>query len=80
LVEHLVCNQAVVGSSPVASTLPELGSPSGPAETALPLARKGFFENKVNRIRRGHHDFEIKVVKLLRVHGGCLGVQSRRRT
>ena len=57
MVEHLVCNQAVVGSNPVASTPPsgdlmnEWNVPNNPFST-----RRGFFENKVNRIKRGHHD------------------------
>jgi hypothetical protein len=74
LVEHLVCNQVVVGSSPVASTtaLPQM----------LEIAHEQFgfgqtfFENKVNGHDRGSHNNE-QVVKLLRVYGGCLGVQSR---
>ena len=44
---------------------------------ALRRWRDVFFENKVNR-ECDKHKFEFKksVVKLRRVHGGCLGVQS----
>ena len=94
MVEHLVCNQGVVGSSPLASTLRVArDGGSGGHASLLAQAAELFFENKVNWESCGNHGRvrtlvrldptanEAKsVVKLLRVHGGCLGVQSRRRT
>jgi hypothetical protein len=81
LVELLVCNQAVVGSSPVASTPLRMFAESRRWMThdksPRQIGEATFFENKVNCLERGHHEFENKVVKLRRVHGGCLGVQSR---
>jgi hypothetical protein len=54
LVEHLVCNQAVVGSSPVASTPPSEGKRPLVGKRQTPgLRMRGLFENKVNRIKRG---------------------------
>ena len=61
MVEHLVCNQAVVGSNPVASTtLPRCSAcpgqgPSRETLSAWRLARVAgrqvIFENEVNRER-----------------------------
>ena len=78
LVEHLVCNQAVVGSNPVASTIG-----SAVKENEIRRASSALlFENKVNWFAAWQPRMENKksVVKLQRVYGGCLGVQSRRRT
>ena len=56
MVEHLVCNQAVVGSSPVASTnslqVREAWGRGNIRATSRAYARR-FFENKVNRFKRG---------------------------
>ena len=60
MVEHLVCNQAVVGSNPVASTtfLPEANQKPTPM-LAIRREQRGasraFFENKVNGHDRGSH-------------------------
>lgn len=94
MVEHLVCNQGVVGSSPLAST--PCGDEPDVVRLAVSLlaqAAELFFENKVNWELCGNHgrlrtqvqvdptaNKAKSVVKLLRVYGGCLGVQSRRRT
>jgi hypothetical protein len=48
LVEHLVCNQAVVGSSPVASTT-RMKREQRTASTDMCLPVVALFENKVNR-------------------------------
>ena len=57
MVEHLVCNQAVVGSSPVASTSSQRCGKRGVGRQATSCAcARGFFENKVNRFKRGKHD------------------------
>jgi hypothetical protein len=53
LVEHLVCNQAVVGSSPVASTPSRVSGRSWVIVKPRILPMRGLFENKVNRIKRG---------------------------
>jgi hypothetical protein len=65
LVEHLVCNQAVVGSNPVASTS-ELGGRELVA-TVMVAGRKAawlvharLFENKVNRKESGSHEYSNK--------------------
>ena len=87
LVEHLVCNQAVVGSNPVASTSSSAQHRSakvrplfGRNTNNLPPAWwEVFFENKVSRKNVEAPRSTKSVVKLPRVHGGCLGVQSRRR-
>ena len=53
MVEHLVCNQAVVGSSPVASTKFGCGERGVGASQPRAFDARGFFENKVNRFKRG---------------------------
>ena len=68
MVELLVCNQAVVGSSPVASTIQLPRASNGDAHCRLDtrnaqsrtLASSTIFENKVNCLERGHHEFENK--------------------
>ena len=56
MVEHLVCNQAVVGSNPVASTTiqPE-ANPMLAIRREQRGASRAFFENKVNGHDRGSH-------------------------
>ena len=77
MVEHLVCNQAVVGSNPVASTMRVRSRVNG-ARQRLDLGSGRLFENKVNWFAAWQPRIEKKsVVKLQRVYGGCLGVQSR---
>ena len=55
MVEHLVCNQAVVGSSPVASTNREGFVTEWAIQNSPRSLSVGFFENKVNRMKRGNH-------------------------
>ena len=59
MVEHLVCNQAVVGSNPVASTTQHAGLEASTApdrfkghEQRRGSRRGAFFENKVNWFMR----------------------------
>ena len=80
MVEHLVCNQGVVGSSPFASTT--LVPPDWTALSGLSNVRSRtrlgspelIFENKVSCKNVVH---KTSMAKLLRVNGGCLGVQSQ---
>ena len=63
MVEHLVCNQAVVGSNPVASTPETFGDRCGPPTVMVVIAKPhglvhaGLFENKVNRKESGSHEY-----------------------
>jgi hypothetical protein len=62
LVEHLVCNQAVVGSNPVASTSEIRRTRAGRdgdgrKRKVAWFVRARLFENKVNRKESGSHEY-----------------------
>ena len=88
MVEHQLCKLGVAGSSPVASTTGfDLWHHQGTSTITKVLHRKKYVDSLekpgpkwIGTVggRRAADEYRRKsVVKLLRVHGGCSGVEWR---